>query len=609
MAKFTASVPLNIRWFGNEIAGAAGATHRIPDALYDEFNGAYAGVIPGLTWVEDDEIGQINTDGLTAKYDKTGGTISGAVVATGAITGASLSATGAITGASIVGTTVSATTLSADNAIFKGSPHINAKAYGATGDGVTDDTTALQNSINALTTGLNATLFIPAGTYVVSTSLLIPYMQYNRILGAGPNATILQATMTNSPIIKTQEENTQTIEIADLGLWYATQRVAANTSAMGIMFAVTSAGVGSGFYHWRVSNVGINRAGVGIGTDPGGSGSIVVWGSLFDRIVMTAIAYRGVSMAPISGGMTHQTWVDIKINNNNTGVVATNYAFFASAVELSITGLNVEGWRGQVFYNDGGLPATVRGIHVENHTATASLNLIEIANGFLGLSGVLADFVVQSGAAVTVCRVGDGGSLTLDGARIDATVTSGSVIGASAHSSARGINLRNIVDVGNNVSIGRLGQMFVGSVPPWLTNGATNDPLANQALLYAFEVESTIRVSRAGVNVGTASGSADLGIYDANGTRLASTGAFALSPGSITAALTTSLLLNPGQRYYAAIAANNTTATFSEFTSATPSASGNQQLATRVDSSFPLPATIAIGTTVAQRMYSLTFEP
>lgn len=61
MAKFTSTAPLNIRWLGNEISGAAGATHRIPDALYEEFNAAYSGVIPGLTWVDTDELAAAGT--------------------------------------------------------------------------------------------------------------------------------------------------------------------------------------------------------------------------------------------------------------------------------------------------------------------------------------------------------------------------------------------------------------------------------------------------------------------------------------------------------------------------------------------------------------------
>lgn len=43
------------------------------------------------------------------------------------------------------------------------------KTYGAKGDGITDDTTAIQNAINSLTNG--GTLFFPAGTYILSTGI------------------------------------------------------------------------------------------------------------------------------------------------------------------------------------------------------------------------------------------------------------------------------------------------------------------------------------------------------------------------------------------------------------------------------------------------------
>ncbi|MEI8197653.1 MAG: PA14 domain-containing protein, partial [Phycisphaerae bacterium] len=47
-------------------------------------------------------------------------------------------------------------------------------AYGAVGDGVTDDTAALQNALNDLgTTGHSNTLYIPAGTYRITAGLLL----------------------------------------------------------------------------------------------------------------------------------------------------------------------------------------------------------------------------------------------------------------------------------------------------------------------------------------------------------------------------------------------------------------------------------------------------
>jgi glycerophosphoryl diester phosphodiesterase len=61
MAKFTATVPLDLRYFGNEIVGAAGATHRIEDSLADEFESQFGDRIPGFTWVVQDEA----TDALT----------------------------------------------------------------------------------------------------------------------------------------------------------------------------------------------------------------------------------------------------------------------------------------------------------------------------------------------------------------------------------------------------------------------------------------------------------------------------------------------------------------------------------------------------------------
>lgn len=52
------------------------------------------------------------------------------------------------------------------------SPTINAKAYGATGDGTTDDTSALQAAIDAVpSTG--GTVLLPAGNYLISSALTI----------------------------------------------------------------------------------------------------------------------------------------------------------------------------------------------------------------------------------------------------------------------------------------------------------------------------------------------------------------------------------------------------------------------------------------------------
>ena len=56
-------------------------------------------------------------------------------------------------------------------------------AYGAKGDGTTDDTAAIQA---ALTAGAGKDVLGPAGTYLVSSSLTVP--ANTRFAGAGPYA-------------------------------------------------------------------------------------------------------------------------------------------------------------------------------------------------------------------------------------------------------------------------------------------------------------------------------------------------------------------------------------------------------------------------------------
>lgn len=62
MAKFTAPVPLDLKWNGLYISGATGATHRIPDAYYEEFvEEVVPGIPGGVTWLSTDELGAIST--------------------------------------------------------------------------------------------------------------------------------------------------------------------------------------------------------------------------------------------------------------------------------------------------------------------------------------------------------------------------------------------------------------------------------------------------------------------------------------------------------------------------------------------------------------------
>lgn len=69
----------------------------------------------------------------------------------------------------------------------------NVKWWGAKGDGVTDDTAAIQAALNAV-----SNVYLPSGTYAV-TGLLMN-ANFRSLHGEGPDASILQSTSTNAAI-------------------------------------------------------------------------------------------------------------------------------------------------------------------------------------------------------------------------------------------------------------------------------------------------------------------------------------------------------------------------------------------------------------------------
>lgn len=61
MAKFTSTRDLNIKWQGHSFVGVAGTTHRLADALVEEFEAEVSSRIPGFAWVIQDELTTVIT--------------------------------------------------------------------------------------------------------------------------------------------------------------------------------------------------------------------------------------------------------------------------------------------------------------------------------------------------------------------------------------------------------------------------------------------------------------------------------------------------------------------------------------------------------------------
>lgn len=98
--------------------------------------------------------------------------------------------------------------------------------YGATGNGSTDDTNALQNAIDAAIAA-ERSLFIPAGTYKI-TAALDMRADGLRVFGQSWDQTIIRQHTANTPVLLVGHRNQH---ISDLMLLYAATPASAHPSS------------------------------------------------------------------------------------------------------------------------------------------------------------------------------------------------------------------------------------------------------------------------------------------------------------------------------------------------------------------------------------------
>jgi hypothetical protein len=91
--------------------------------------------------------------------------------------------------------------------------------WGATGDGVTDDTTSIQNAINAAEAAGSGIIYFPAGTYVISSSLTVESGGVI-LLGAGVGVAIIETNHATNDMLTLGDGSTtyNNIIVRDMSL-------------------------------------------------------------------------------------------------------------------------------------------------------------------------------------------------------------------------------------------------------------------------------------------------------------------------------------------------------------------------------------------------------
>jgi hypothetical protein len=196
-------------------------TDNLPNVIPNGNKGDITTSVGGTVWAIN--TGAVTEAKLAANAVTSGKIADGAVaeaeIATGAVTETKLG-TGSVTSAKILDGTIvnadvnasagivasklaftqSGTGATARTVDSKLKDVVSVKDFGAVGDGVANDTTAIQNAINSLV-NIGGTVLVPPGTYSV-TSLSMPNETYNgiRIVGSSAQLTILNFTTTGTAI-------------------------------------------------------------------------------------------------------------------------------------------------------------------------------------------------------------------------------------------------------------------------------------------------------------------------------------------------------------------------------------------------------------------------
>lgn len=347
---------------------------------------------------------------------------------------------------------------------------VNAANEGVIANGVTDNLTAMQNSINRSLSGTNpatgiAYIDLPPGDIAIDGSLDIPFCTGFEVRGKGKGISRIVQQADNTPILNfTTDPYSHTVRLCDFSLTYANQQGPGDTNSAAILVGGDAT---SETFNWLFERLWISNAYRGIYADTSAS-VCAMWGAAVRDCTMTSLQAAAIKAAD-TVGKPNWRLENFFISNANGGPSAPSEAAltFSGTSELVIQNLDIEGWNGRhMDINGSESPVLIDGYHMENSTWAGSgdayINAID-DGGFIARCVTVSGVVDRSGGDVYVFASygGTGALCQIEGMNGALTLTSGGAyplrLDAGATGYVRGIRDGTYTD--NPINTGHAGSV------------------------------------------------------------------------------------------------------------------------------------------------------
>lgn len=286
--------------------------------------------------------------------------------------------------------------------LHKSSFNVKEALYGAKGDGTTDDTTAIQAAIADAVSNNKGVVYLPEGTYIVSSPLTITSSGIS-VVGAGTGATIIKPSASFSGVAVINGTGANACAIKDLSIQGISTTYSSNPSADGIRLNHCS--------YWRLENLFfqyLNGYGVQIISDATADSYYPILDNIHTKTCKSGIGLVGSASSDYGMGAF---LTNINVENCQAG----DGLAIIDVSDVLVNGL------------EGNAVATGYGLHIKGACTNVAVNGFDIGALVSAAASPTATCLVESSTHGSPTQVLFSGGIFKDGL-VGASVTAGSLV-------------------------------------------------------------------------------------------------------------------------------------------------------------------------------------